>query len=96
MTFVDDDLTAMMADTALSVSVTIGASTTRGYLDWKQVAEKDESGYDTFVNRRTVTIARGALGTITNGTAITVDGGSYVVHDSTREADGKLQEIVLA
>jgi hypothetical protein len=95
VSFLTDDLDAMLADTGFSVSVSIGASVTRGLFDWMDMSTQDASGFDVFIRQRVVTIRSGTLTGLLNGVAITVDGTSYRVHDINHESDGNVLKVTL-
>lgn len=96
MSILTDDLDAIMADTLLSVPVVMGAQSTRGHFDWADVVEKDHAGFDVLVKHRLVRIRTGTLTSITNGSAITVDGVAYTIHDANVRDDGTLTDVLLA
>lgn len=91
-----NDLDAILADPLFSSAVVFGALKTSGHLDWEDVLDKDGSGLDVFVRRRTVRIRTGTLPGLKNGSAITVDGAAFVVHDSNHRDDGLLTDVVIA
>jgi hypothetical protein len=96
MSILADDISVMLADTITTVSVTLGAQTVRGLLSWEEVVDKDSSGFDTFIRRRTVTVKNGALTNPAAGAAITVDGNNYIIHDLQKHASAVLLKIYLA
>jgi hypothetical protein len=92
---ITSDIDAMFNDPFHSVAIVFGAQSCRGDFDWDDAIQNDGTG-DVFVRRRKVTVRTGALTTLTNGLAITVDGVTYRIHDSQKVGDGQLTEIILA
>lgn len=79
MAFGDSDL-PMLVGGLFSVAVSFGATSTRGILDYHDLVEFDEDNTARVVGRsRGVTLQTSVVTSLTNGTAITVDGSSYVV-----------------
>ena len=91
-----DDLSAIYDDPALTVPVVYGSVNARGFFDARDVQMGDSSSEVVLVPMRTLTIATGALGTVTTGSSIVVDGTTYTIHDARRINDGNEMEILLA
>lgn len=93
---ISDDLAAIYADESLSVPVSTGSLTTRGFLSWQDATRTDSSGELALISERTLTIATDALGTLATGGTLTVDGTDYTIHEIRRINDGLETEVVLA
>lgn len=95
MSMFDDDLDTMFADAVLTVPVTYGAQSTRGFLSTEDVLESDNAGGVVTVQRRVVAIRDTALTGLQNDRAITVDGVTLRIHDRRVSGHGQLK-VVLA
>lgn len=82
MTMLSDDTDAILADTAVFVSVSYGSptQTTQGNLSTEDVPEDDRQGGVVMVARRVVTIRDGTLTGLLDDANIVVDGTTYVIH----------------
>jgi hypothetical protein len=92
MSLLTDDLKAIFADTALTVSVVYGTSPvqqTRGHLTTEDVPENDEQGGVVLVSRRVVVVRGDALDDLENDETITVDGTDYKIHRVRNAGRGK-------
>jgi hypothetical protein len=79
MAFGDSDL-PMLVGGLFSVAVSIGATRTRGILDYHDEVQFDEDGSSRVVGRvRGLTLQTSEVSTLTDGTSITVDGVARVV-----------------
>lgn len=87
MAFGDSDLPRLVGG-LFSVAVSFGATNTRGILDYHDLLEFDEEGQARVVGRsRGVTLQTSEVAALANGTAITVDGGSYAVRGQPMALD---------
>lgn len=85
----------VMAANVLTVPVVYGAFSARGHFRQDTDPVEDGMGGQTLSENRSVLVRTNALGTITRGSSITVDGLSYTVRDSFREGDGTLTRVLL-
>jgi hypothetical protein len=79
----------------LTVPVVYGAVQARGHFRQDTAVADDGTG-TVLTEDRSVLVRTGALGTVTRGSAITVDGLAYQVRDALRDGDGTLTRIILA
>lgn len=76
------------------VVVTLGATSTYGHLDTRDV-EWEERGARVLGTVKVCTVATGILSGVTAGASITVDGTAYAIDAHRRVGDGGLTEIEL-
>lgn len=76
------------------VAVTIGAVSDFGILDQSNVVQQSQ-GME-YQTRVTTLLVRSGLFTLSNGVAVTADGGSYRLDEWQLEDDGKLTRLILA
>jgi hypothetical protein len=93
---IQNDLDAMLADRALSVVVTIGASSTRGLVDQLDEFVQDGAGQQGQVRSTVVTIRKGSLAGLVIDAAVVVDGTNYKVRQIALSDDGLLQHFKVA
>ncbi|HEY0528940.1 MAG TPA: hypothetical protein VGD02_08925 [Gemmatimonadaceae bacterium] len=87
------DLNAIFADPFMTVAVSIGNSSTRGFFDQQDVMNSDGFTHDAQIRSRVVTIKTGSLVGIAIDVAITVDGSSLKVRQTAISDDGLLQHL---
>lgn len=94
--YLTSDLDAFFADPFFSVPVVMGAESTRGVFDFEDVVRQDTAGLDVLVKHRVLTIRTGTLSAaLKAGATLTVDGVGFTVHDTNRQDDGLLTDVVL-
>ena len=92
----DDDLATMYADPLFAGhSASIGASSTNGTLEQRDVLEADPSGGYATTSRLVLTIRAGTLTGLARDVAITVDGTVYRVRDIRHRAPNET-DVILA
>jgi hypothetical protein len=90
------DLDAIFADPFLTVAVSIGNSSTRGFFDQQDIFTQDALSQQAQYRSRVVTIKAGSLAGIASDVAITVDGSGYKVREQALSDDGLLQHLKVA
>lgn len=94
MAFGDNDL-PMLVGGLFSVAVTFGVTSTRGILDTYDDVQFDEDGRSSVVGRvRGVLLQTSLVGTLTNGSAITVDGSARTVRGQPMAQDDGATSLV--
>lgn len=92
--FGDNDL-PMLVGGLFSVAVSFGATNTRGILDYHDDVQFDQDGTSRVVGRiRGVTLPTSLVGSLTNGSAITVDGALRAVRGQPLALDDGALSIV--
>ncbi len=94
----ETDIAAMLADLAAAgggVAVTIGTTTVTGLLDREAVELLGSEMPGVIAADEVVHVASASLPAIASGTAITVDGKSYVVAKVLPYGDGAMTRLAL-
>ncbi len=100
MGILENDVTAILADAkalGAAVSVAVGATTVNGIRDDQDLVHPGFEGVAVVDRERSVLVKTGALASLANDAAITVDGTAYSVRRFEREPpDGLLTRIWFA
>lgn len=95
MAFGDSDL-PMLVGGLFSVAVSFGATSTRGIEDFHDVEQFDDDGTPVRGRYRGVLLQTSVVGSLTDGTAITVDGSARTVRGQPMALeDGKTSLVLL-
>lgn len=96
MSLIADDVDAILSDTPFFNDVSFGTRVTRGNLRTSAATQDMPDGGLVQVRVTTLLIRATTLGTISRGTTITVDGGSYRVDRIDPEMNGTCTRLYLS